>query len=124
MAGHHDRPFLSLVAQALLPVLVVFSRCSCILSVFLALSLIFPLISSKARHPRCTCLTSEISLSWIVSGLLVGGKLDAKKVVSRIPNAKHLELGGAYDFVVPTRTLKFFDRATQKRVSSKDVSWQ
>jgi len=68
--------------------------------------------------------TEYLGSEWIVSGLLVGGKLDAKKVVSRIPNAKHLELGGVYDFVVPTRTLKFFDRATQKRVPSKDVSWQ
>ena len=68
--------------------------------------------------------TEYLGSEWIVSGLLVGGKLDAKKAVSRIPNAKHLELGGVYDFVVPTRTLKFFDRATQKRVPSKDVSWQ
>jgi multiple sugar transport system ATP-binding protein len=68
--------------------------------------------------------TEYLGSEWIVSGLLVGGKLDAKKVVSRVPNAKHLELGGVYDFVVPTRTLKFFDRATQKRVPSKDVSWQ
>ena len=68
--------------------------------------------------------TEYLGSEWIVSGLLVGGKLDAKKVVSRIPNAKHLELGGVYDFVVPVRTLKFFDRATQKRVPSKDVSWQ
>src|SRR5437660_1488597 len=68
--------------------------------------------------------TEYLGSEWIVSGLLVGGKLDAKKVVSRIPNAKHLELGGVYDFAVPTHTLKFFDRATQKRVPSKDVSWQ
>ena len=68
--------------------------------------------------------TEYLGSEWIVSGLLVGGKLDARKVVSRIPNAKHLELGSVHDFVVPTRTLKFFDRVTQKRVPSKDVSWQ
>jgi multiple sugar transport system ATP-binding protein len=61
---------------------------------------------------------------WIVSGTLVGGKLDAKKVVSRLTTAQHLQLGNVYDFVVSIRTLKFFDRATQKHVASKDVIWQ
>jgi multiple sugar transport system ATP-binding protein len=68
--------------------------------------------------------TEYLGSEWIVSGILVGGKLDSKKVVSRIPNAGHLELGGVYDFAVPARTLKFFDRATQKRVQSKVVTWQ
>jgi len=59
-----------------------------------------------------------------VSGALVGGKLNAKKVVSRLTNAQHLQLDGVYDFVVPARTLKFFDRSTQKRVNATGVTWQ
>jgi len=61
---------------------------------------------------------------WIVSGTLAGGKLDAKKVFSRLSSAQNLSLGGAYDFAVPQRELKFFDRATEKRVEPKAVSWQ
>src|ERR1700675_1324414 len=56
---------------------------------------------------------------WIVSGTLVGGKLDAKKVVSALPPRRHLKLGNVYDFVVSISILKFFDRATQKHVVSK-----
>jgi multiple sugar transport system ATP-binding protein len=61
---------------------------------------------------------------WIVSGTIVGGKLDSKKVVSRLVSAQHLELDGVYDFVVPARTLKFFDPATQQRVPPRDIRWQ
>ena len=61
---------------------------------------------------------------WIVSGTLAGGKLDAKKVFSRLSSAQNLSLGGTYDFAVPQRELKFFDRATEKRVEPKAVSWQ
>jgi len=61
---------------------------------------------------------------WIVSGTLAGGKLDAKKVFSRLSSAQKLSLGGTYDFAVPQRELKFFDRATEKRVEPKAVSWQ
>jgi multiple sugar transport system ATP-binding protein len=68
--------------------------------------------------------TEYLGSEWIVSGTLVGGKLDSKKVVSRLANAQHLQLGGVYDFVVPARTLKFFDRASKKQVASKDVTWQ
>ena len=68
--------------------------------------------------------TEYLGSEWIVSGTLVGGKLDAKKVVSRITDARHLQFGNVYDFAVPTRTLKFFDRATQKQVAAKDVTWQ
>jgi len=68
--------------------------------------------------------TEYLGSEWIVSGTLVGGKLNAKKVVSRLSNAQHLQLDGVYDFVVPTRTLKFFDRGTQKRVNATGVTWQ
>jgi len=35
-----------------------------------------------------------------------------------------LRHAGVYDFVVPTRTLKFFDPATQRRVPEREIQWQ
>src|SRR5258707_13797919 len=61
---------------------------------------------------------------WIVSGTLTGGKLDGKKVFSRLSSAQNLQLGGTYDFAVPQRHLKFFDRFSEKRVEPRAVSWQ
>jgi multiple sugar transport system ATP-binding protein len=61
---------------------------------------------------------------WIISGNLAGGKLDGKKVFSRLSSAQQLQLGNIYDFAVPQRELKFFDRATQKRVEPRPISWQ
>jgi multiple sugar transport system ATP-binding protein len=61
---------------------------------------------------------------WIVSGTLTGGKLDGKKVFSRLSSAQNLQLGGMYDFAVPLLHLKFFDRSSEKRVAPRVVSWQ
>ncbi len=61
---------------------------------------------------------------WIVSGTPVGGKLDAKKVFSRLSSAQNLQLGGTYEFAVPQHQLKFFDRSSEKRVEPRAVSWQ
>jgi multiple sugar transport system ATP-binding protein len=61
---------------------------------------------------------------WIVSGIPVGGKLDAKKVFSRLSSAQNLQLGGTYDFAVPQHQLKFFDRSSEKREEPSAVSWQ
>src|ERR1700694_1634893 len=61
---------------------------------------------------------------WIVSGTPVGGKLDTKKVFSRLFSAQNLQLGGMYDFAVPQHQLKFFDRSSEKRVEPRAVSWQ
>jgi len=61
---------------------------------------------------------------WIVSGTPIGGKLEAKKVFSRLSSAQNLQLGGTYDFVVPQPQLKFFDRSSEKRVEPRAVSWQ
>jgi multiple sugar transport system ATP-binding protein len=61
---------------------------------------------------------------WIVSGNLAGGKLDGKKVFSRLSSAQQLQLSNTYDFAVPQRELKFFDTATQKRVEPRAISWQ
>src|SRR3989440_1714800 len=59
-----------------------------------------------------------------VSGTLVGGKLGGKKVFSRLTSAQDLALEGTYDFAVPRRELKFFDRSTEKRVAPRAVSLQ
>jgi len=61
---------------------------------------------------------------WIVSGTLTGGKLDGKKVFSRLSSAQNLQLGDSYDFAVPQRHLKFFDRSSEKHVEPRAVSWQ
>jgi len=61
---------------------------------------------------------------WIVSGTLTSGKLGGKKVFSRLSSAQNLQLGGTYDFAVPQRQLKFFDRSSEKRVEPRAVSWQ
>jgi len=61
---------------------------------------------------------------WIVSGTLVGGKLEGKKVFSRLSTAQNLQLGGAHDFAVLQNHLKFFDRSSEKRVEPRAVSWQ
>jgi multiple sugar transport system ATP-binding protein len=61
---------------------------------------------------------------WIVSGTLVGGKLEGKKVFSRLSSAQNLQLSGTYDFAVPQNHLKFFDRSSEKRVEPRAVSWQ
>ncbi len=61
---------------------------------------------------------------WIVSGTLAGGKLEGKKVFSRLSSAQNLQLGATYDFAVPQFHLKFFDRSSEKRAEPKAVSWQ
>jgi len=61
---------------------------------------------------------------WIVSGTLVGGKLEGKEIFSRLNSAQDLRLGDTCNFVVPQRELKFFDRTTEKRVEARAVSWQ
>ncbi|HEY6968904.1 MAG TPA: ABC transporter ATP-binding protein [Candidatus Angelobacter sp.] len=61
---------------------------------------------------------------WIVSGILNGGRTDGKKAVARLGSAQSLELGQTYDFAVPERELKFFDRASEKRIAPRALSWQ
>jgi hypothetical protein len=35
-----------------------------------------------------------------------------------------VEVGVTYDFAVPERQLKFFDRTTEKKVPARAVAWQ
>jgi multiple sugar transport system ATP-binding protein len=61
---------------------------------------------------------------WIVSGVLAGGRADGKKAIARLASAQALTLGQTYDFAVAEQELKFFDRASEKRVEARAISWQ
>ncbi|TLZ07719.1 MAG: ATP-binding cassette domain-containing protein [Gammaproteobacteria bacterium] len=77
-------------------------------------------VSLRLRVENIEYLGAE----WIVSGSVVGGRLDGKKVFSRLTSAQGLALEGTYDFAVPQRELRFFDRSTEKRVAPRAVSLQ
>ena len=77
-------------------------------------------VSLRLRVENIEYLGAE----WIVSGSVLGGRLDGKKVFSRLTSAQDLALEGTYDFAVPQRELRFFDRSTEKRVAPRAVSWQ
>jgi multiple sugar transport system ATP-binding protein len=74
----------------------------------------------KFRVENVEYLGSE----WIVSGLLSGGRVEGKKAVARLGSAQSLEVGKTYDFAMPERELKFFDRSTETRVEARPLSWQ
>lgn len=65
-----------------------------------------------------------LGAEWILSGSLAGGRFDGKKVVARLASAQSYEVGNVYDFAVPERELKFFDRASGKRTAAQALSWQ
>src|SRR5437660_244159 len=75
-------------------------------------------VSLRLRVENIEYLGAE----WIVSGSVGGGRLDGKKVFSRLTSAQGLALEGTYDFAVPQRELRFFDRSTEKRVAPRAVS--
>ena len=51
-------------------------------------------------------------------------RVDGKKVIARLLLGQSYEVGTTYDFAVPERHLKFFDRTTEKRVDAKALAWQ
>jgi multiple sugar transport system ATP-binding protein len=61
---------------------------------------------------------------WIVSGVLAGGRADGKKAIARLGSAQALEPGQTYDFAIPERELKYFDRSSEQRVEARPLSWQ
>jgi len=65
-----------------------------------------------------------LGAEFILAGFLVGGKADGKKVIARLLLGHNFEIGSTYDFAVPERQLKFFDRATEKKVPARALSWQ
>lgn len=62
----------------------------------------------------------------VVYGALEGGRFSGKPAVSRISSGvtEKYEANSVHDFVVPEDELKFFDRATEKRVAPRPVQWQ
>jgi multiple sugar transport system ATP-binding protein len=65
-----------------------------------------------------------LGAEFIVSGSLMGGKLEGKKAISRQLLGRAFELGTTYDFAVPESELKFFDRDSHKRVQPRALAWQ
>jgi multiple sugar transport system ATP-binding protein len=65
-----------------------------------------------------------LGAEFILSGLLMGGKADGKKVIARLLLGHSYEVGVTYDFAVPQQQLKFFDTATQKKVPARAIAWQ
>jgi multiple sugar transport system ATP-binding protein len=65
-----------------------------------------------------------LGAEFILSGLLMGGKADGKKVIARLLLGHSYEVGVTYDFAVPQQQLKFFDAATQKKVPARAIAWQ
>ena len=77
-------------------------------------------ITFKFRLENAEYLGAE----FILAGVLVGGKTDGKKVISRLLLGHSLEVGTTYDFAVPERQLKFFDGTTEKKIAARAVTWQ
>jgi multiple sugar transport system ATP-binding protein len=64
-----------------------------------------------------------LGAEFILSGILLGGQLEGKKVVARLLLGQDFEVGTAYEFAVPERHLKFFDRSTQKKTQARTLAW-
>jgi len=65
-----------------------------------------------------------LGAEFILSGCLVGGKADGKKVIARLLLGHSFEIGTTYDFAIPDRHLKFFDRTSEKRAEPRSLAWQ
>src|SRR6266481_6259374 len=65
-----------------------------------------------------------LGAEFILSGFLVGARSDDKKVIALLLLGHNFEIGSTYDFAVPERQLKFFDRTTEKKVPARALSWQ
>src|SRR5437867_7305940 len=65
-----------------------------------------------------------LGAEFILAGVLVGGKADGKKVIARLLLGHSFEIGSTYEFAVPQRHLKFFDRTAETKVPARTVAWQ
>lgn len=65
-----------------------------------------------------------LGAEWILSGSLAGGRFEGKKVIARLASGQSFESGKTYDFAIPERELKFFDRASGTRSSAQALTWQ
>src|SRR3989440_1350125 len=62
---------------------------------------------------------------WILYGLLEGGRFQKKEVIARIPATmqSNFTVDSVTDFAVSEPNLKFFDRASEKRIQKRDFQW-
>jgi len=65
-----------------------------------------------------------LGAEFILSGILVGGKADGKKIIARMLLGHSFVIGTTYDFAISERQLKFFDRATEQKVAPRTLAWQ
>jgi len=65
-----------------------------------------------------------LGAEFILSGSLVGGRGNGKKVIARLLVGHVFAIGTTYNFAVPERQLKFFDRTTDKKVEPRRLTWQ
>lgn len=65
-----------------------------------------------------------LGAEFILAGILVGGKMDGKKVIARLLLGHSFEIGTTYDFAVAERHLKFFDLTTEKKIAARALTWQ
>jgi multiple sugar transport system ATP-binding protein len=65
-----------------------------------------------------------LGAEFILAGYLAGGRGDGKSVIARLLLGQTFEVGGTYDFGVAERHLKFFDRASEKKVAPRVLTWQ
>jgi multiple sugar transport system ATP-binding protein len=77
-------------------------------------------VSFKFRVENVEYLGAE----FIISGALLGGRVEGKKAIARLLLGQAFDLGATYDFAVPQQHLKFFDRTTEKRVAPRALAWQ
>jgi len=64
-----------------------------------------------------------LGAEFILTGVLLGGQLEGKKVVARLLHGHDIEARKDYNFAVAERQLKFFDRSTQKKTQSRSLAW-
>jgi len=65
-----------------------------------------------------------LGAEYILSGSLLGGKVEGKKAIARLLLGQAFEAGTTYEFAVSERHLKFFDRATEKRTAPRALQWE
>jgi multiple sugar transport system ATP-binding protein len=65
-----------------------------------------------------------LGAEFILSGRLVGGRANDKKVIARLLVGRVFAIGTTYNFAVPEHHLKFFDRTTDKKVEPRALTWQ
>jgi len=65
-----------------------------------------------------------LGAEFILAGILQGGKADGKNVIARLLLGHNFEIGTTYDFAVPERHLKFFDRTTEQKSPARPLTWQ